>query len=283
MGYRLPRLEISYEEMRSLVLETLRGDWGSNVESLERSIPPVALRFGLAPDLTHLPERERRGDAYLSGEDVACVQSIVWDLIIEGVLRPGLNDGLNNGLPHCHVTEHGKRILEDGPQSPYDPDGYLKRLTRDTPGIDPIIITYLNESLRTLRINCLLSSTIALGCASEKALLLLIAAYADSLPDRSQERFRKDTEGRMIKRQFDEFRKMLDSELRGRLPYDLADGLDVELNAIFDFIRNQRNDAGHPTGKMIERERAYANLVVFPVYLRKVYRLIEWLTANPTR
>jgi hypothetical protein len=84
----------------------------------------------------------------------------------------------------------------------------------------------------------------------------------------------------MIKRQFDEFRRMLDSELRVRLPHELADGLDVELNAIFDFIRNQRNDAGHPTGKTIERERAYANLVVFPVYLRKVYSLIDWLRAN---
>lgn len=61
----------------------------------------------------------------------------------------------------------------------------------------------------------------------------------------------------------------------------LKDGLDVELNALFDFIGNQRNDAGHPTGKTMERERAYANLVVFPVYVRKVYALIDLVSANP--
>lgn len=84
----------------------------------------------------------------------------------------------------------------------------------------------------------------------------------------------------MIKHQFDEFRKMLDSELRARLPGNLQEGLDVELNANFDIIRNQRNDAGHPTGKEIERERAYANLVVIPVYFKKVYSIIEWLESN---
>jgi hypothetical protein len=281
MGYRAPKLDITYEQMRSLLMETLRGDWGNQLTALNHSIPPVALRLGLMKVPMHLPEHDRRGEALLSPADFACVQNVIWDLIIEGIIRPGLNDGNNNNFPFFHVTERGKQILADGPQAPYDPDGYLKRLTSETPDLDPVIITYLNESLHTFRINCLLSSTIALGCASEKALLLLIDFYADSLPNKMQDKFRKDTEGRMIKRQWDEFRKMLDSELRTRLPRDLADGLDVELNAIFDFIRNQRNDAGHPTGKTIERERAYANLVVFPVYLRKVYALIEWLKANP--
>lgn len=83
-----------------------------------------------------------------------------------------------------------------------------------------------------------------------------------------------------MSRQFDKFRKMLDSELRGRLPGNLREGLDVELNAVFDIIRNQRNDAGHPTGKEIERERAYANLVAVPIYFKKVYSIIEWLESN---
>jgi hypothetical protein len=120
------------------------------------------------------------------------------------------------------------------------------------PALDPVIITYLTESLRTFRIGAMLSSTITLGCASEKAPLLLIKAYRDSLPKASREKFESHTNGRMIKRQFEELRKMINGDLRGRLPPDLEDGLDVELNAIFDFIRNQRNDAGHRTGKMVE-------------------------------
>jgi hypothetical protein len=70
---------------------------------------------------------------------------------------------------------------------------------------------------------------------------------------------------------------MLESHLKGRLPGDLKDDLDVALSALFTLFRNNRNDAGHPTGKDIDRELAYANLVVFPTYVKKIYDLIGWL------
>jgi hypothetical protein len=271
-------LEISYEQMRSLVLETLRKGGADQFGSLRLAVAEVAKRQGLlSNDRTHSMLSSNDG---LSGTDFARVQSIMWDLIIEGIVRPGLNEGMNNNLPFFHVTEWGKKVIQGGGAAPYDPDAFLSGLKRDVPNLDSVIETYLNESLHTFRIGCLLSSTISLGCASEKALLLLIEVYATSLPEPSQKKFRGNTEGRMIKRQFDEFRKMLDSELRGRLPNNLQDGLDVELNAIFDIIRNQRNDAGHPTGKVVERERAYANLVVVPTYFKKVYSIIEWLASN---
>jgi hypothetical protein len=197
----------------------------------------------------------------------------------QGIIRPGLNDGINNQLSHYHVTEFGKEKLKGGAASPYDPDGFLKRLQKEVPSLDPIILVYLAESLHTFRIGCLLSSTIALGCASEKALLLLVGSYADALPEPRQKKFRQNTENRLIKRQFEEFSKMLDSHLRG-LPGDLSDDVDVALNALFTMFRNQRNEAGHPTGKPVAREQAYANLVVFPVYVKKVYALIDWLRTN---
>jgi hypothetical protein len=46
-------------------------------------------------------------------------------------------------------------------------------------------------------------------------------------------------------------------------------------------------DTGNEAAERVEaknaasRERAFANLVVPPVYLRKVYALIEWVAANP--
>jgi hypothetical protein len=45
-------------------------------------------------------------------------------------------------------------------------------------------------------------------------------------------------------------------------------------------LRTNRNDAGHPTGKSIGREEAYASLTVFPTYLKKVYELVGWLKSN---
>jgi hypothetical protein len=95
-----------------------------------------------------------------------------------------------------------------------------------------------------------------------------------------QEKFRKNTERRLIKRQFDEFSRMLDSHLKGHLPGDLREDLDITLSGLFALFRNSRNDAGHPTGKTIEREQVYAYLVVFPAYIRRVYDLIGWLGTS---
>lgn len=286
MSAELADLPLSYEPLRSLLIEWLTQVKGGQLNDLRTSISRLAIEQGHVAD----PTAQRHeafgmqpiayggyGSTLLSGRDYGRVQSIIWNLIIEGVVRPGLNDGSNNDLPFFHVTDFGKQRLKDGPKSPYDPDGYLKRLRADVGEIDPTIVTYLNESLHTFRIGCLLSSTISLGCASEMALLLLISAYADALPESMQDKFRKNTEGRMIKRQFDEFRKMHDSHLKDRLPSDLADGLDITLNAVFEMIRSQRNDAGHPTGREVSREQTYASLVIFPAYLKKVYDLIHWL------
>ena len=58
---------------------------------------------------------------------------------------------------------------------------------------------------------------------------------------------------------------------------EILDRLDITLNAVFELIRSQRNDAEHPTGKKVTREKDYASLVVSPNYLKKVYYLMGWL------
>ena len=95
-----------------------------------------------------------------------------------------------------------------------------------------------------------------------------------------QDKYRKDIEGRPIKRKFDEFHKRLESHLMAKLPGNLKEHLDIALIALSAVFREMRNDAGHPTGRAVVREQAYANLVVFPVYVKKVYDLIGWLKCN---
>ncbi|HEY7330954.1 MAG TPA: hypothetical protein VH592_25175 [Gemmataceae bacterium] len=73
---------------------------------------------------------------------------------------------------------------------------------------------------------------------------------------------------------------MLESHLKGLLTADIKENLDVALLAVFAMLRTNRNEAGHPTGKTVEREQAYANLIIFPTYLKKVYELMSWLKAN---
>ena len=216
----------------------------------------------------------------LSDKDYSRVQSIFWDLFVEGVVRPGLNDGLSNDLPFFHVTEWGVEKLRGGRDTPYDPDGYFKRLAAAVPGLDPVVVAYLRESLHTFRIDCLLSSAITLGCASEKALLLLVGAYAAALADGRREAFLRKTEGQAIRRQYDEFGKVLEGHLRPMLPGEVKENLDSALTTMFNLFRTHRNEAGHPTGKVVSREEQFAHILAFPFYVRKVYELIAWIKAK---
>lgn len=277
----IEELSQSYEELRSLALEALKRIKSSTqFVGLYSFVAWVAVERGFSPNPYANTNIMGPTELALSKKDEARLQDIIWDLLIEGVIRPGLGDGLNSDLPFFHITEYGRGIISGMPISPYDPEGYLKQLQRDIPEIDPVILTYLEESLHTFRIGCLLSSTITLGCASEKALLLLISTYTNALPETTGSKFRRNTEGRFIKRQFDEFSRMLNCNLMPQLPGDLKDGLENILSGVFSMIRIQRNDAGHPTGREIAREQAYANIVVFPTYLKRVYDLIRWIDSK---
>ena len=125
---------LSYEQTRSLVVDVLSPDFAGQLVGLTNAVDQLARQRGLADD----PNAQQNTGGYgthivamydpnAGRGDAARVQSILWDLIIEGIVRPGLNDGLNNDLPFFHVTDFGKHVLANGPQSPYDPDGYLKR------------------------------------------------------------------------------------------------------------------------------------------------------------
>jgi hypothetical protein len=215
----------------------------------------------------------------LSRADKARVIETIWDLIIEGVLRPGNNE-LEMSLPHLHLTTYGKEVLTNGPATPHDPDKYLNRVRERIGEIDPVIETYLLESTKTFRIGCLLSSMVALGCASEKALELAMEAYAQACEPAKATAFRKKIEGKAISTQFDAFRAAVDSLHGNALPRKVKDGLKIAMLFVFESIRQHRNDAGHPTGLSVNRESAHAHLAVFPNYLTKMHELTAWFKSQ---
>jgi len=280
---RMKQLPVSYEQLRSLMLEAfgkLQPD--PQIGVLHGLVGQLACEKNLVPD-PNGAEPDRHAMYFMDNRDVARVDDIFWDLLIEGIIRPGLGQGTgNHELPSFHVTEYGKDQIKHGTGSPHDPDGYLSRLQASVPALDAVITTCMNECLRTFRIGCLLSSAVMLGCASEKALLLLIDAYATALPAVKEWQFRKKIEGKFIKTQYEEFNNMLDGHLTAQIPSNLNDGLAAILLGVFEMIRAERNDAGHPTGKIPSRELAFANISVFPSYIKRIYDLISWLqTKNP--
>lgn len=108
------------------------------------------------------------------------VAGVVWELIIDRILQPGTSSGDQIKYPYIHITEYGRKALQDE-DTPYDPDGYVRRLTEKVPKVDDVIVKYVTESAKSLRADCLLGSTITIGCASEKVLLLLIDTYSGAL------------------------------------------------------------------------------------------------------
>jgi hypothetical protein len=55
------------------------------------------------------------------------------------------------------------------------------------------------------------------------------------------------------------------------MPDELSDGMSLTMDAVLDLLRINRNDAGHPTGRMFTREDAFISLQMFARYLQKLY------------
>jgi hypothetical protein len=56
--------------------------------------------------------------------------------------------------------------------------------------------------------------------------------------------------------------------------------LTQHIDGIYDLIRRTRNDAGHPTGKRMERSETHALLLLFPTYCETADKLMDWLKTN---
>jgi hypothetical protein len=71
---------------------------------------------------------------------------------------------------------------------------------------------------------------------------------------------------------FIEFQKRLAAS-KGHLPAGLQQNLDLNINSVLELLRLARNDAGHPTGIVVDRPSAFQYLVVFPGLTRRLYGL----------
>jgi hypothetical protein len=285
-------MKLTTADVRSLVIECLRKDRRYDphrapfqVEHLFGEIAETAkARSLLTPNGNNAWIDHRHENISLHPHLQLEVWNVVWDLIVEGVVRPG-GDERQMSLPAIHVTPHGREALK-GTATPFDPDGYMNEIRTKIPNADPIIVRYVAESAETLRRNCLLSSTVTLGCASEKAFLMVVDAYSDALNPTDQAKFDADIrKARTIKQQHAAFKNWYDNKLRAQLKTGKADNdwltaLDDCLLFVFSYFRDVRNDAGHPTGAAFGRERVHSHLVIFPYYLRVFYDLIEWLGVN---
>jgi len=266
-------VEEMYDELRRHVLETLKQEVDRDPK---RRSPQPSIGSSLLCSLDayqKAPERDRK-------RMEALVCQIYHELYLERVIVPGTGDLNPMAVPPrpmqwpvYHITDHGRRVLQTREYSPYDPDGYLARLRSEIPSVDETIVRYVAESLQCLRMDCLLAAAVTLGCASEKAMLLLIDEFGGRIthPQKKQE-YDKQTSTWIISRKYQALRDSLDRVAKD-LPRDLRDPLEPQLHGTFDLIRRIRNDAGHPTGEPVTRDMIRASHIVFPGYCKYVYSL----------
>jgi hypothetical protein len=136
-------------------------------------------------------------------------------------------------------------------------------------------LLYLQEAMQSFRAGCMLAATVMLGVASEHSFLLLVEA-AETSPKYGSH-FGAVAKEHTIFQKFKKFRAVFEKQVKGDLPGDIKENLDIEFDGILSVIRTFRNESGHPSGKILEREQAYVLLQMFIPYCKKLYKLMDFL------
>lgn len=205
------------------------------------------------------------------------VREIVQELITAGYLYPGTAGDFNSGYPWLTITGYGKEAFSKEDWLPYDPDGYIKSLKAKIPALDDITLAYISEAVTAYNRRHLLSATLTLGVASENLMILLIEAYANWIGDAGRKvNFQKRIADKFIAAQYKEFKKEFSGDVKS-LPDEYRANWETYLDGIFNFIRLNRNDADHPTGKQFDAKVVYANLQVFSEYAQFIFSLMQYL------
>ncbi len=267
-------MDHSFEEIRAAALDLLAGRERSahdltQYESLLTGVSEVfARRDGGSQSRTY------QGGGFfgpsLSANDRELFLEVFWTLFREGIITLGLNDS-NREFPFFRMTEFGRRIIKH--QQAYffhDLSSFVNVVRSEVPTIDAATLLYLQEAMQSFRTGCILAATVMLGVATEHTFLLLVetidqsAAHSPTFASVSQER--------TILQKVNKFKNILDQQSR-HLPPGIKEDLDIHFAGILSIIRTFRNQSGHPTGKIVDREQAYVLLQLFIPYCKKMYQL----------
>jgi hypothetical protein len=203
---------------------------------------------------------------------------VVHSLLVEGVIMWGNafdRDAIE--FPNYSITTYGKEVLKAGDITPHDPDHYLVNLKSMIPKLDDIVLLYLQESLQCFLRGNYIASSVMLGVASEATFYQLFNWLLNNAIDSqfksslSNIQNRNDLKGKfnLVYNELMKRKNQFDSEVR--------DNMETNLRGIFHFIRLQRNDTGHPTGKLVGRDQMFINLNIFPSYCETVYAIVKKL------
>lgn len=249
---------IDMSRIRQVVLETVERERGGNLQTA--SVLHTAL------DTLGLQRNIQIEQAMLT----------IWhDLFRTGYLAWGLDFG-NPNPPHCHVTEQGRRTLQNLTRDPANPAGYLAHLTAVTT-LNPIARSYLDEALKTYNTDSYKAAAVMIGAAAESMTLELRDALLQQIKHLNLTPSR-DLQDWRLKRIVDALSKEFNSH-RNQMSAEMAESVEQYWPAFTGQIRKVRNDAGHPSSiEPVTHEAVQASLLIFPELAILIRTLITWVS-----
>lgn len=206
---------------------------------------------------------------------------VFWELVVEGIVAPG-TDAWNLDLPWYHVTQYGRRVLAAEAGHPHDEEAYLQRVRAAVAAPDDTVIAYLTESVRAFRRSTPVASVIMLGIAAERVFFLVCESLLAALIAPAERAAFQSVMDRFVMKPKLDWAHTKLQDLQGRRVPGLADNATLAVTAIYDFLRSQRNDLGHPREQppVVDRDEAFANLQIFPRFYQTAEALRQFLRAN---
>jgi len=264
----------SYEEIRDATFKVISEDTGST-SSLEQ-YNNLKIKVGETLDkYDNIPPKPRTSypaDNALSIEDSEILREVFWDLFRQGIVTLG-KDEFNHSFPFFKVTSWGKKaVSENDCYFITDTTLFEKLVRKEIPNIDDISILYLKESFQAFRSGCLISSAVMLGVAAEHIFQLLLDQLESS--SRHANKFKNVFKERTILGKINKFKVIITPD-KTSFRQDIRESFDTQFLGIQSMIRIYRNESGHPTGKVIDREQAFVNLRLFIPFGKMVHSLMD--------
>jgi hypothetical protein len=226
----------------------------------------------------------RRGEAMVTypvpaviGEDAELLRDVFWDLFRQGHVIMGMNDS-NAQWPFFRLSRFGRQALGNG--TPYrftDSSSYIQMVRQHAPDLDQLTQVYLEEAIGAFHAGCMLAACVMLGVAAEHRVELLISAAEKS--SRLPGTFASVGAERGILRRMRKLVTLLQPHIKA-MPADLREGLETHFQTIQEVIRVARNDTGHPTGQLKDRQTVYVYLQLYAPFAAKARDLQEFLSPD---
>lgn len=161
---------------------------------------------------------------------------------------------------------------------PADIAKFPQTLRERVPECDDVVLWFFQEALRCYIADSPAGAAFMLGAASEKATLLLVETYGNSIrDDRHKEAFNsRVSKNKAVSAKYEEFKNSYNGCKSKPDAMPLAQDLTQLLDGAFNFYRHTRNAVGHPQIiPDLDKGIILANFGQFIVYVERIYGLMR--------